>query len=68
MSQAWRPWRSYAVLHIWMSPAQAQRRPDPRRPAAIGHVASIKSAQQAASPSSRRGGRNRARPEQDAAA
>jgi AraC family transcriptional regulator of adaptative response / DNA-3-methyladenine glycosylase II len=23
MSQAWRPWRSYAVLHIWKSSAQA---------------------------------------------
>jgi AraC family transcriptional regulator of adaptative response / DNA-3-methyladenine glycosylase II len=22
MSQAWRPWRSYAVLHIWNNPAQ----------------------------------------------
>jgi AraC family transcriptional regulator of adaptative response / DNA-3-methyladenine glycosylase II len=21
MSQAWRPWRSYAVLHIWKNPA-----------------------------------------------
>jgi 3-methyladenine DNA glycosylase/8-oxoguanine DNA glycosylase len=20
MSQAWRPWRSYAVLHIWNNP------------------------------------------------
>jgi AraC family transcriptional regulator, regulatory protein of adaptative response / DNA-3-methyladenine glycosylase II len=23
MSQAWRPWRSYAVLHIWKNPAKA---------------------------------------------
>jgi AraC family transcriptional regulator, regulatory protein of adaptative response / DNA-3-methyladenine glycosylase II len=27
MSQAWRPWRSYAVLHIWNSPKAAQIRP-----------------------------------------
>jgi AraC family transcriptional regulator of adaptative response / DNA-3-methyladenine glycosylase II len=25
MSQAWRPWRSYAVLHIWRKPAQAAK-------------------------------------------
>jgi AraC family transcriptional regulator of adaptative response / DNA-3-methyladenine glycosylase II len=23
MSQAWRPWRSYAVLHVWRNPVQA---------------------------------------------
>jgi AraC family transcriptional regulator of adaptative response / DNA-3-methyladenine glycosylase II len=23
MSQAWRPWRSYAVLHIWKNPVGA---------------------------------------------
>jgi hypothetical protein len=27
MSQAWRPWRSYAVLHIWNSPKAAQTLP-----------------------------------------
>jgi AraC family transcriptional regulator of adaptative response / DNA-3-methyladenine glycosylase II len=26
MSQAWRPWRSYAVLHIWKNPVDAARR------------------------------------------
>jgi AraC family transcriptional regulator of adaptative response / DNA-3-methyladenine glycosylase II len=25
MSQAWRPWRSYAVLHIWRKPARASK-------------------------------------------
>jgi AraC family transcriptional regulator of adaptative response / DNA-3-methyladenine glycosylase II len=25
MSQAWRPWRSYAVLHIWQHPAKPAR-------------------------------------------
>lgn len=25
MSQAWRPWRSYAVMHIWRKPAQASK-------------------------------------------
>jgi len=25
MSQAWRPWRSYAVLHIWKHPVQAAK-------------------------------------------
>jgi AraC family transcriptional regulator of adaptative response / DNA-3-methyladenine glycosylase II len=30
MSQAWRPWRSYATMHIWKSlgPASGQGRPD----------------------------------------
>jgi AraC family transcriptional regulator of adaptative response / DNA-3-methyladenine glycosylase II len=27
MSQAWRPWRSYAVLHIWRNPASRQPAP-----------------------------------------
>jgi AraC family transcriptional regulator, regulatory protein of adaptative response / DNA-3-methyladenine glycosylase II len=25
MSQAWRPWRSYAVLHIWKNPMQSEK-------------------------------------------
>ena len=25
MSQAWRPWRSYAVLHVWNSPAKTAK-------------------------------------------
>jgi len=28
MSQAWRPWRSYAVLHIWKSPDRCAKTPD----------------------------------------
>src|SRR5262249_20760073 len=29
MSEAWRPWRSYAVLHIWKYPVQAAKRARP---------------------------------------
>jgi AraC family transcriptional regulator of adaptative response / DNA-3-methyladenine glycosylase II len=29
MSQAWRPWRSYAVLHLWKHPVQAAKRARP---------------------------------------
>jgi AraC family transcriptional regulator of adaptative response / DNA-3-methyladenine glycosylase II len=31
MSQAWRPWRSYAVLHIWNSPKQSVKEVIPKR-------------------------------------
>jgi AraC family transcriptional regulator of adaptative response / DNA-3-methyladenine glycosylase II len=27
MSQAWRPWRSYAVLHLWQAPKPSASRP-----------------------------------------
>jgi AraC family transcriptional regulator, regulatory protein of adaptative response / DNA-3-methyladenine glycosylase II len=30
MSQAWRPWRSYAVLHIWRNPAMSADRRESR--------------------------------------
>jgi AraC family transcriptional regulator, regulatory protein of adaptative response / DNA-3-methyladenine glycosylase II len=26
ISQAWRPWRSYAVMHLWKSPRNHSRR------------------------------------------
>jgi AraC family transcriptional regulator of adaptative response / DNA-3-methyladenine glycosylase II len=31
LSQTWRPWRSYAVLHLWRSPAKAAAAGEPRR-------------------------------------
>jgi AraC family transcriptional regulator of adaptative response / DNA-3-methyladenine glycosylase II len=34
MSQAWRPWRSYAVVHLWKSPARPSRRVGRTRAAA----------------------------------
>ncbi len=32
MSDMWRPWRSYAVLHIWKNPASSTRPTAPRSP------------------------------------
>ncbi|HWD17634.1 MAG TPA: AlkA N-terminal domain-containing protein [Verrucomicrobiae bacterium] len=35
LSQAWRPWRSYAVLHLWNRPMQTKRSREKRAPAAV---------------------------------
>jgi AraC family transcriptional regulator of adaptative response / DNA-3-methyladenine glycosylase II len=39
MSQAWRPWRSYAVLHIWKNPIDAAPRPSTARMRTRNHEA-----------------------------
>jgi AraC family transcriptional regulator of adaptative response / DNA-3-methyladenine glycosylase II len=35
LSQSWRPWRSYAVLHIWRSPTLTMSASDQTKPAAL---------------------------------